>query len=891
MMRKKILSLSLLLSLFAVAGCGKTSDSVSTNPTDTPSAIVKPSDKPTEKLTETPTVKPTEAPTQNPTAAPSVSPSERKTIKLSGLSYATIGEQVTLTSSVEGVSYTSSNTLAATVADGVVTAVKAGDVIITAHKDGYKDGTFARTILDPVSAVGNTALETSSTAYKTKGVVLAKGNYGFILADKNGRENAVYAYGKTNANLVNVGDYVVTEGTIDNGDYGFEYKLNSVIVLTSEYTKPVISNDPVIITPDVLDGYNGKGILYGIVKDGTISESTGSKGQKYTNVDYPEGIGGTNMFSFDIAYDYEIGTYDVYGYLCAKTASGNRRTFIAENDGLKTPSKGEPTKITVEADNGVVTIGKGETLQFSASVEPYYATKEVAWSVTGSDKASIDENGLLSISADATAADLVVTATTKFAGGNKTGTYNLKIVDKSITIKAQDLVTVGETIDLSATLSEEGKTPNITYSVDNAEVAEIIDGNKLKGLKAGSVTLTAKRNGYSNATYSIDVLDTVSAAKASANESYVTLKGVVKAVDGFGYILADANDYVYVYAQKAAVQEGDRVKFEGKVKFDSTLPYVFELMQTSVTVLDPEDYQAIASTYEASVRDAAALAALTIKDGAKYVSISAVSVASSSFDLGENSVKVVGKNVADGFYDVKGYIYLNNAKYYRYVTEAKAAARPSATALTFKLGEKANIQLGRTLTLEVEQAPLGARDELTWSVSENAHATVAKGVVTLTDEAAVGDTFTVTVASSVNAEVKATIAVTVIAKAATQTVEINANEFTPTGGNAVIDTTLKNIKFNLSKGIATADYLNVYKGQSLTISIASGSITKIVFTCTAKDAAKQGPGCFELTSEKGAYSYSGYDGTWTLDEGTNSISFKAVLNQVRISKFTITYKA
>ncbi len=252
---------------------------------------------------------------------------------------------------------------------------------------------------------------------------------------------------------------------------------------------------------------------------------------------------------------------------------------------------------------------------------------------------------------------------------------------------------------------------------------------------------------------------------------------------------------------------------------------------------------------------------------------------------------MVGKNVADGFYDVKGYIYLNNAKYYRYVTEAKAAARPSATALTFKLGEKANIQLGRTLTLEVEQAPIGARDELTWSVSENAHATVAKGVVTLTDEAAVGDTFTVTVASSVNAEVKASIAVTVIAKAATQTVEINANEFTPTEQNAVIDTTLKNIKFNLSKGIATAKYLNVYKGQSLTISIASGSITMIVFTCNAKDAAKQGPGCFELTSEKGAYSYSGYDGTWTLDEGTNSISFKAALNQVRISKFTITYKA
>ena len=890
MMRKKILSLSLLLSLFAVAGCGKTSDSVSANPNDTPSATVKPTDQPTEKPTETPTVKPTETPTQNPTITPSASASERETISLSGLSYATIGEQVTLTSSVEGVTYTSSDELVATVADGVVTAVKAGDVTITAHKDGYKDGAFAMTILDPVSTVGNTALETSSDVYKTKGVVLAKGNYGFILADKNGMENAVYAYGKQNASMVNVGDYVVTAGTIDNGDYGFEYKLNSVIILSAEYTKPVISNDPVIITPDVLDGYNGKGILYGVVKDGTISESTGSKGQKYTNVDYPEGIGGTNKFSFDIAYDYEIGTYDVYGYLCAKTATGERRTFVAEDNGLKTPSKGEPTKITVEADNGAITIGKGETLQFSASVEPYYATKEVAWSVSGSDKASIDENGLLTIAEDATAADLVVTATTKFAGGTKTGTYSLKIADKSITIKAQDLVTVGETIDLSATLSEEGDTPSITYSVDNAEVAEIIDGSKLKGLKAGSVVLTAKRNGYSDATYAIDVLDTISAAKASVDGTELTLKGVVKAVDASGYILADASDYVYVYVKNAAVKEGDSVKFEGKVKFDASKKYVFELTQTSVAILDANDYQAIVSTYEATDRDATALAALTIKDGAKFVSISSVSVESSSFALGDKSVKVTGMDVADGFYDVKGYIYLNNDKYYMYVTEASAATRPAATALSFKLGEKANIQLRRTLTLEVEQTPSAAKDELIWSVSENAHATVADGVVTLTEEAIVGDTFTVTVASAVNAEVKASIAITVIAKAATQTVEISASEFELVSSKAIEETN-KGIDFKASQGTVTANYVNVFKTQSLTISIASGSITKIVFTCTVKDTAKGGPGCFELTSEKGTYSYSGYNGTWAFDEGTKSITFKASSNQVRISKFAITYKA
>lgn len=892
-MRKKFRALS-LLSLLVVAGCNKPSEPSNPSTQGTVSETAKPTDKPNAKPTDKSTDKPTEKPTDKHTVGPSATVSKtQETIVVSGLEYATEGENVTLTATVEGVTWTSSDTTVATIENGVVTAVKAGRTTITAHKDGYKDGTFTINVLDPVSIVGKTTNPTSTDIhYKTKGVVLAKGKNGFILADKSGRENSVYAYGPANAKKVKTGDVVYAEGTIENGDFGYEYKTSKVQVLSAEYTKPVIENKPVIITPDILDGYDGKGIIYGIVKDGTISEST-SGDKKFTNVDFPEGVGKTNKFSFDIAYSYEQGVYDVYGYLCAKTKTGDRRNFIAEDNGLKTPSKGEPTKITVETPNGETNIGKGETRQLSASVEPYYATKEVTWTVTGSDKATIDENGLLTIAEDATAATLTITAKTKFTGGTKTGTLTLALVDKTITIKAQDLVTVGETINLSATLSGE-ETPAITYSVDNTELAQIVDGNKLKGLKAGEVKLIAHQSGYSDSTVSIDVLDTITTAKTKANGTEVTLKGIVKASDNNGYILADATDYVYVYGNYGLnnVKTGDRIKLVGTVVFDSTKKYTFELKPKTTTKLDETEYQAINSTFTATEMDKAGVGSLTINEGAKFVTIKSVSAVDNSLDIGEKSVKVVGTTIENGFFDVTGFIYLNNEVYYRYVTETKAAVRPAATALSFKLGTKANINLGSTLTLEVEQTPYGAKDELNWTVSENAHATVSEGVVALTAEAVVGDKFTVTTASKANAEIKASIELTVIATATEKAIEFSVADFDQVSERGAYTQTKNGVTFNVTDGLLTTER-RVYKNATLTISMPTNKITKIVFTCTKAGNKEFGPGSRTLAaSQLGSYT-AGTDvtGTWEFKEGTSSITFIASNKQVRIASRSITYLA
>ena len=65
----------------------------------------------------------------------------RETIVISGETNVTIGNSIALTSSVNGVSWTSSDNEVATVVDGVVTGVSAGEVTITASKSGYNAGT------------------------------------------------------------------------------------------------------------------------------------------------------------------------------------------------------------------------------------------------------------------------------------------------------------------------------------------------------------------------------------------------------------------------------------------------------------------------------------------------------------------------------------------------------------------------------------------------------------------------------------------------------------------------------------------------------------------------------------------------------------------------------
>ena len=81
---------------------------------------------------------------------------------------------------------------------------------------------------------------------------------------------------------------------------------------------------------------------------------------------------------------------------------------------------------------------------------------------------------------------------------------------------------------------------------------------------------------------------------------------------------------------------------------------------------------------------------------------------------------------------------------------------------------------------------------------------------------------------------------------------------------------------------ATAEY-RLYKNSQTTFTTSVGKITQIVFTCTAEDDAKYGPGCID---ELDGYSYSGNTGTWI--GRAESVTFTAATNQVRATQVVVT---
>ena len=98
--------------------------------------------------------------------------------------------------------------------------------------------------------------------------------------------------------------------------------------------------------------------------------------------------------------------------------------------------------------------------------------------------------------------------------------------------------------------------------------------------------------------------------------------------------------------------------------------------------------------------------------------------------------------------------------------------------------------------------------------------------------------------------------------------------------------TKNGVTLSVSRGLLASNngQYRTYKGETLTISSTVGAITKIVFTCTAKDDAQYGPGCFTVAS--GDYSYDGNIGTWT--GAANEVVFKAETNQVRATEIVVT---
>lgn len=113
------------------------------------------------------------------------------------------------------------------------------------------------------------------------------------------------------------------------------------------------------------------------------------------------------------------------------------------------------------------------------------------------------------------------------------------------------------------------------------------------------------------------------------------------------------------------------------------------------------------------------------------------------------------------------------------------------------------------------------------------------------------------------------------------------NAGTDSNNAAEYTITKDGVTMTVSQGILgtfnNEKHYRIYKNQTITITSTAGNLKEIVFTCTANNDEKYGPGNF--TYDSGDYVYSGPNGQWKGDAST--VVFTASTNQVRASQIAV----
>lgn len=155
-----------------------------------------------------------------------------------------------------------------------------------------------------------------------------------------------------------------------------------------------------------------------------------------------------------------------------------------------------PVGITIKAEGDKQSIKVGETLKFSALVMPEDAVQKVKWTVAPvTGEANITDEGVLTAVKEG---NVNVVATSYVDEAIKaTAALTIEKALAEVKLTSLEIVTtktelkVNETVQLAVRATPENASNDVTWSVDNAEVASVNVAGGLKALKAGTVKVTA----------------------------------------------------------------------------------------------------------------------------------------------------------------------------------------------------------------------------------------------------------------------------------------------------------------------------------------------------------------------------------------------------------------
>ncbi len=218
-----------------------------------------------------------------------------------------------------------------------------------------------------------------------------------------------------------------------------------------------------------------------------------------------------------------------------------------------------PVGITIKAEGDKQSIKVGETLKFSALVMPEGAVQKVKWTVAPvTGEANITDEGVLTAVKEG---NVNVVATSYVDEAIKaTAALTIEKALAEVKLTSLEIVTtktelnVNETVQLAVRATPENASNDVTWSVDNAEVATVNVAGGLKGLKAGTVKVTATSK--VDSTIKAEKQFTVKAGETPAPEPTTDWETVkLSTIDE--YLAAKAKDAVKVRGTCTAIVSQD----------------------------------------------------------------------------------------------------------------------------------------------------------------------------------------------------------------------------------------------------------------------------------------------------------------------------------------------
>lgn len=221
--------------------------------------------------------------------------------------------------------------------------------------------------------------------------------------------------------------------------------------------------------------------------------------------------------------DTTVATVSSTGKVTAKK-DGTATITVTTKDGGFTATctvTVKTVKVTgVRVSNATATVKEGKSTTVTATVAPSNATnKEVTWASADTSIAKVSQTGVIT---GVKAGTTTITVTTK-DGGHKatvTVTVTAPVLAESVSISGAKTVQEGKSIKLTATvLPNNTDDKTVTWTSSDKTIATVSNGT-VKGIKEGTVTITATTKNGKVATYEVKVTEKPASYKITFNANY-----------------------------------------------------------------------------------------------------------------------------------------------------------------------------------------------------------------------------------------------------------------------------------------------------------------------------------------------------------------------------------